>query len=110
MGLHGKRNPSLMQVNCISDVARQGLFLAGAVRAGALDEEVDFLALEAFRQLDLARQSDFGKAGDLLALGALEMRMFVRMLAAASAETPDLVGAGNAVDQFIFSQPLQHAV
>src|SRR5471032_1207858 len=84
--------------------------MLAAVRAEALDEEVDFLADEAGRQRDLARQGDVVEAADVVAAQALEVRVFVLVLAGTGAEAPDLVAAGDAVHQLLIDQPFKHAV
>src|SRR5450830_1431341 len=89
---------------CSSDVSGE-LFTA---RAQALDQIIDFAAAETFRQEHGRGQLDFIEAGDVRAFGALEMRVFVRLVAGAGAEAPHLVGTGDAVHQFIFRQPFQH--
>jgi hypothetical protein len=87
-----------------------GGLLAGAVRARALDQQVDFLTGEAGRHFDAAGQGDVGEARHHVAIGALEMRVFMVMVADLRTEAPHLVGAGDAVDQAIDGQPLEHAV
>nr|GEU28579.1 hypothetical protein [Tanacetum cinerariifolium] len=93
----------------IGRVALPLLFLR-AVRAGALDQEVHFLALEAGGQRQRARQGNVREARHFVAAGALEVRMFVRVVAGAGAEAPHLVAAGNPVHQFVFGEPFEHAV